>query len=112
MPTQRDFDLCKGINHPWDRVDAPELGPPVMGWRLSLRCLRCRSERHDLISPVSGEIMQRRYIYTPGYLGPKGSGRPIRADLRQAMFERWKEELQRTEQLANVMASNGKKRRK
>lgn len=110
LPTQTDFDLCKGINHPWDRVDVPNLGPPQMGWRLSLRCLRCHSERHDLISPVTGEVMARRYIYTSGYIR-EGSGRPIRTELRLSMFEHWKEELQKTEQIANVMAEKTTRRR-
>lgn len=113
-PSEAQYALCKTINHSWDRVDNPELPAPDIGWRLSLRCIRCQSERHDLISPVTGEVMARRYVYPDGYLTPKGTGRVMRTDLRRGLFEMWKTQLRETEQIARVLTAangNGRKRK-
>lgn len=111
-PSREEYTLCKTISHSWDRVDNPELPAPEMGWRLSLRCIRCQSQRHDLISPATGVVMSRRYVYPDGYETPKGQGHLLRTDLRRGLFEIWKNQLRETEQIARVLTANGNGRKR
>jgi hypothetical protein len=57
---------CRTYGHAWDEFYPDNLGIPMYGWRLSLRCTRCSTERHDVIN-VRGEVGQRRYLYPDGY---------------------------------------------
>jgi hypothetical protein len=60
------------------------MGIPIFGWRLSLRCVRCSTERHDIIDHT-GAVGQRRYIYVEGYqLGRDEL--PTRSELRELLF--------------------------
>ena len=64
-----EFVRCRTIGHAWDEI------PPVMGaWKdtggmaaMTLRCLRCGSMRHDLVSMSTGTVYGRKYDYEAGY---------------------------------------------
>jgi hypothetical protein len=56
---------CRTYGHGWSEFVRPDL-PAVAGWRLTLRCDRCTSERHDVINLI-GELQHRHYQYPDGY---------------------------------------------
>jgi hypothetical protein len=64
-----EFVRCRTIGHAWD-----EIPPVVEVWRdtggmaaLTLRCVRCGSMRHDLVSMSTGNVYGRKYDYEAGY---------------------------------------------
>lgn len=63
---QANYLLCRSCGHSWDVVDADRVskkgGTPV--W---LRCDRCGTERHDAVSPTTGELWARQYVYDTSY---------------------------------------------
>lgn len=74
--------LCRGLGHAWDEysnVTSYFTGP---GWHFTVRCIRCATERHDLIDTRTGELDRRKYKYPDGY---KEVERTDRADLRLQM---------------------------
>lgn len=81
-----DMELCRTLGHAWDQFYPDDMGTPLYGWRLSLRCTRCRSERHDIVDQ-HGRINARRYIYVEGYHMSRDET-PTRDELRAAMYER------------------------
>lgn len=56
---------------------------PVAGFRFSLLCVSCRTERHELINS-QGLVIQREYRYPEGYAL---DFRPDRAEMR-LLYER------------------------
>lgn len=86
---------CRIYGHAWDEFYPDDLGTPLYGWRLSLRCTRCTTERHDVIDSI-GQISMRRYIYVEGYRN-ESDEKPTREDLRLAMFERIKARLKKAD---------------
>lgn len=70
MTTIEDLDfkmvMCKTIGHAWDEF-TPLMKRSQMGYRLSLLCVRCTTERHDIVSIVDGRLIQREYRYVEGY---------------------------------------------
>lgn len=98
-PTEDDFTMCRTIGHAWDNF-YPNLEPPSMGWRFSLRCARCTSERHDIVGPRDGAVWARQYAWPDGYRLQRGVERPTRPDLRRAVFDRLREELVSNNQIA------------
>jgi hypothetical protein len=80
---------CRSYGHSWDEFFPIDLNPPLYGWRLSLRCTRCATERHDNID-FKGQVMSRRYIYQEGY---QQKGVP-RVEFREALFEKLRTKLQ------------------
>jgi hypothetical protein len=87
------FLRCRTYNHAWDEFYPIDLEQPWYGWRLSLRCTRCTTERHDLID-FKGAVMGRRYIYAEGYLNPKGDPRVERTVFREELFTRLRAKLE------------------
>jgi hypothetical protein len=77
---------CRVYGHAWDEFYPDNLGTPFYGWRLSLRCGRCTTERHDLIDSI-GRVSSRRYIYPEEY-AIEAEEKPTRDQLRLAMFDR------------------------
>jgi hypothetical protein len=63
---QANYLLCRSVGHAWDVVAADKLsrkgGVPV--W---LRCERCGTERRDAVSPTTGELWARQYVYDTSY---------------------------------------------
>lgn len=60
---------CRTWGHGWSETVRSDLQKPDYGWRLTLRCERCTCERHDIIDPVSGDLIPngRRYFHPDGY---------------------------------------------
>jgi hypothetical protein len=92
--------LCQTIGHAWDEFFPIDMATPVYGWRYSLRCTRCETERHDVIDAV-GRVNGRRYIYVEGYQYAKGE-RPTRDDLRQLMYQRIKNKLTKAHAIGSL----------
>lgn len=59
--------MCKTIGHSWDEFIPLAMKRSQMGYRLSLLCVRCTTERHDIISIVNGSLIQREYRYPENY---------------------------------------------
>jgi len=87
-----DFLACRTYNHAWDKFSPIDMDAPWYGWRLSLRCLRCGTERHDNIAYTTGEVMSRRYIYAEGYQY-KGEDTPKKEVFREELFTKLRAEL-------------------
>lgn len=66
VDSEQSMVRCRTYGHAWDEFYPDDLGPPMFGWRLSLRCVRCATERHDTIDHI-GQVGSRRYIYPDGY---------------------------------------------
>lgn len=80
MATHTDFYECRHLGHSWD--DIPVTRRPSFGVYIWLRCTRCTTERHDIISSVSdGKLLARKYHYPEGYKTAKGE-RPSIEELR------------------------------
>ena len=105
---QDSFDACRTYSHAWDRFNPIDMDAPWYGWRLSLRCLRCGSERHDNIAYGTGEIMGRRYIYAEGYQY-KGEDTPKKEQFREALFEKLRADLKTSHGLGSEEAVPKKK---
>jgi hypothetical protein len=76
---------CRTYGHAWDEFFPDNLGVPMFGWRLSLRCARCYSERHDIIDR-NGAVGQRRYIYADDYHVARDET-PTREQMRLSLFD-------------------------
>ena len=97
-----DFLACRTYSHAWDRFSPIGMDAPHYGWRLSLRCLRCTSERHDVISYRTGVVETRRYIYAEGYeMQGVGEDKPTKEQFREELFVMLRGELKRTHALAS-----------
>ena len=56
--------------------------PAKSGDRLSVLCVRCTTERHDIVSLIDGELLGREYVYPEGYhLADKHTRAEFRATL-------------------------------
>lgn len=86
---------CRSYGHAWDEFAPIDLSAPVYGWRLSLRCLRCSTERHDNID-FKGRIMGRRYLYAEGYQQKGFIERPV---FREALFDNLRAKLEKIHQV-------------
>ena len=75
---------CRTYGHAWDEFYPDNLGEPMFGWRLSLRCTRCTAERHDTIDNTGG-VGGRRYIYPDGYQMQRDET-PTREEMRMNLF--------------------------
>ena|ERR1700749_3691695 len=94
---------CRTYGHAWDEFYPDTLGAPVYGWRLSLRCTRCTTERHDVIDSI-GAVSQRRYIYPDDYHLMRDE-MPSRETLRLAMFDRIRSKLAKADALSLELVS-------
>jgi hypothetical protein len=69
--TDDDMIRCRVLRHAWDVFETAGFRNPTPGTRLSLRCTRCATERHDEYANT-GEVIRRRYVYVEGYQYAKG----------------------------------------
>jgi hypothetical protein len=102
--TQDAFVRCRTYNHAWDEFFPIDLEAPWYGWRLSLRCVRCGTERHDNIAFGTGEMMGRRYIYPEDYQ-LHGEDKKDRTVFREELFESLRAQLE----THNGLGGNSKK---
>jgi hypothetical protein len=66
-----DYLVCRTFGHAWEEFVPVGMRKPVTGYRMSLHCHTCGTERHDSID-VNGNVGSRRYYYPEGYkLGGK-----------------------------------------
>ena len=100
-----DYVRCRTYSHAWDEFYPIDLAPPLYGWRLSLRCTRCGTERHDTCS-FSGAVMSRRYIYPEGY-AQKGITKVV---FREALFQKLRAKLEASNGVGAASAPTKKKR--
>ena len=105
-----DMVRCRVLRHSWDDFDPVGLREPSFGTRVSLRCLRCSSERHDVYDS-NGEVTYRRYIYVEGYQYAKGE-RPSAAEFRVLLMKaQRKERAARRERKASSKATTTQRRK-
>lgn len=74
-----EYEKCRTWGHAWEDFIPDKRGS---GWgsRFSLRCIRCATERHDVIDSL-GELGSRQYIYPDDYKLARDET-PTRAQLR------------------------------
>lgn len=85
---REEYLLCRVIGHQWEEFTPIGMRRPHFGYRLSLRCSRCTTERHELINS-RGEVGSRSYVYPDDYDIP---GRAVRTDLRVEVVRRRRSE--------------------
>lgn len=79
------FAECKALGHAWDEYDPRDAGGRAR-WRLTLRCARCGTTRHDDLDHY-GELEGRQYAYPDGYRDARDD-KPSRAALRLMLVSR------------------------
>lgn len=104
VPGDDEFRECRTLGHAMFRFQANDLDRPDFGWRLSVRCERCSTQRHDIIDHRTGSIIGRRYIWPDGYLLEPGLGRTTRDEMRESLFERLRKELDEHNAISTAMA--------
>lgn len=83
------FLQCRDFGHSW-RPWAVRFDREYNSYERTLRCTRCRSERHESLG-LSGAKAGRGYTYPDGYQAPPGTGHLVLADrdeLRIASIQR------------------------
>lgn len=73
-----DHLRCRTFGHAWEEFVPVGMRRPSFGWRFSLLCTSCSTERHELVD-THGGIAQREYRYPEGY---GLDHRPDRAEAR------------------------------
>lgn len=66
--TPTEFLKCRGFLHSWDEFVSVGKRKQLFGDRVSLLCVSCGSERHDIYDTY-GVIQARDYVYPDGYPG-------------------------------------------
>lgn len=86
---RRDMVRCRTYGHAWEEVDVPFTVPigsqRVWQYRLSLRCIRCTTVRHDVIDAY-GDVAGRWYDYPEGY-GWAIDDLPTRSEFRLMLLK-------------------------
>lgn len=79
---------CKTVGHQWDDF-TPHRKPPAFGALQAWLCIRCTSERHDVVSWVDGSLIAREYRYPEGYrLAERYRRHELRLNLLQRQHPR------------------------
>lgn len=83
-----DYLKCRSWGHEWEDF-RPLQKRSGWGELLSLRCVRCGTERFDTIDS-NGDISKRQYVYPEGYkvIGMKQGVRLTARDLRKEVVRR------------------------
>jgi hypothetical protein len=97
---ETEYLRCRRDGHAWDEFTDATKPRAQFGYRLSLRCDRCTTTRHDIISIV-GDVVQRHYEYPDGYQlagtpGQAGRQPASRAEVRRELYLRRRSEQKRT----------------
>lgn len=61
---------CRSFGHAWDDVTGtipPHNITYLTGSRITLRCISCTTEREDILSTSTGDLIQRVYTYPMNY---------------------------------------------
>jgi hypothetical protein len=81
---------CRTYGHGWDEWTPVGMRKPPWGFRLSLRCVRCGTERHDIID-ANGDVSSRKYYYPDGYKMTRDE-RPTRPQFRLLLLKEQRRE--------------------
>ena len=76
---------CNALGHAWFDVPS-DWSTGFGGEQLTVRCERCGSERRDVLSSVTGDLIYRHYVKPESYTYPKGQ-RPTRKAFRMMLLE-------------------------
>jgi hypothetical protein len=68
-----EYLLCRDIGHLWRPLTA-RFNPEENTYLRTMRCGRCRTERHQTLS-LAGMVLAGHYDYADDYLAPQGQGR-------------------------------------
>ena len=82
LPTE--YVVCRTFGHAWEEFIPVGMRKPEHGFRFSILCVSCGTERHDLLN-LAGELIQREYRYAPAY---QVSFKLSRADYRVVLDAR------------------------
>jgi len=61
-----EYEKCRVWGHAWEDYTPNGKRPSGWGRRFSLRCVRCATERHDVIDAL-GDLSTRHYDYPDDY---------------------------------------------
>lgn len=75
-----EYEKCRIWGHGWEDFIPSGKRPSQWGQRFALRCIRCHTERHDLIDSL-GRLSSRQYEYPADYRMAKDET-PSRDSLR------------------------------
>ena len=75
-----EYEKCRTWGHAWEDFIPHGKRPSGWGSRFSLRCVRCATERHDVIDSI-GQLSSRQYEYPEDYKLAKDET-PTRAEFR------------------------------
>jgi len=103
-----DFIRCRVMRHSWDDYSPTGLRKPSWGTRVSFRCLRCGTERHDIYNSL-GEVGYRRYVYPAGYQYARDE-RPSAAEFRIMLMRQQRRERVKAREAAKGQRARGKGR--
>lgn len=78
------FVECRALGHAWESFTPIDRPSHLFRNVLSLRCVRCGTERHDAID-LSGDVTSRRYRHPEGYR-LTGDEKPSRSFFRRQVF--------------------------
>lgn len=83
LAMQIEYQLCRTLGHGWEPFIP--FGKRASGWgqRLSIRCWRCLTERHDTID-MRGALSSRHYDYADEYTLNQDE-KPSRDQLRRSI---------------------------
>jgi hypothetical protein len=57
---------CRSFGHSWDEYRPVGKRKPSFGFRISLLCVSCTMERHDIVD-TNGNLAARQYVEAEGY---------------------------------------------
>ena len=77
------YVMCRTLGHAWEPFTPRGKRPAYFGYRLSLRCVRCGTERHDTIDML-GNVGSRSYEYEEDY---KDAEKVAKEDYRLALLK-------------------------
>lgn len=61
-----EFLKCRAFGHRWEEFVPVGKRKAEFGFRFSLLCTTCGTERHDLLD-TNGFVASREYVYSDGY---------------------------------------------
>lgn len=86
-----DFAACRTLGHAWgakpDFNDDTLEYDPSWSQVMSVHCLRCATQRIDVVDMALGDVVKRRYKYAPGYRhDPDDLSKPPRRSTWRLLF--------------------------
>lgn len=82
-----EYLKCRGFLHAWEEFIPVGKRKQLFGDRVSLRCVTCTTERHDIYDTY-GVIQAREYVYPDDYPGGEVSVRDAKLLYMKRIKER------------------------